>query len=88
MDIGDDDDDDDGDDGDWAVDTSEAAVKAREDAAQASFDKIEAAMGEAKVSEDGGGGEGKKKKGKKVCVQRCSTTDRTSPRLETRRRSC
>ena len=81
VDIGDDDDDDDGDDGDWAVDTSEAAVKAREDAAQASFDKIEAAMGEAKVSEDGGGGEGKKKKGKKVCVQRCRTPDRTSTRL-------
>jgi len=60
VDIGDDDDD--GDDGDWAMDTSAAAVQAREDKAQQSFDKIEAAtkgMDEASVSET------KKKKKKK-----------------------
>ena len=64
VDIGDDDDDDD--DNDWAVDTSDAAVKAREDKAQASFDKIEAAtksMDGAKL--DDGEDKGKKKKKKK-----------------------
>ena len=55
----DDDDDDDDDDGDWAVDVSDAAVKARENEAQASFDKIEAAMAETKVDD-------KKEKKKKV----------------------
>jgi translation initiation factor 5 len=53
-------DDDDDDDGDWAVDVSDAAVKAREDQAQASFDKIDAAMSEAKVEDK----EDKKKKKK------------------------
>ena len=62
VDIGDDDDGDDGDDGDWAVDTSDAAVAAREKQAQASFDKIEAAMKDTKVSDEG---DGKKKKKKK-----------------------
>jgi len=44
-------DDDDDDDDDWAVDVSDAAVKAREDQAQASFDKIEAAMSDTKIEE-------------------------------------
>jgi len=48
------------------VDTSEAAVKAREDQAQASFDKIEAAMSDTKIADKEGkeGKEGKKKKKK------------------------
>jgi len=50
--------DDDADDGDWAVDVSDAAVEAREKAAQASFEKIEAATKEMSVE----GKEGKKKK--------------------------
>jgi hypothetical protein len=65
VDIGDGDD---GDDGDWSMDTSAAAVKAREDQAQASFDKIEAAMSDTKLSdakEGKEGKEGKKKKKKK-----------------------
>jgi len=62
VDIGDDDDDDDG---DWAVDTSADAVAEREKSAQASFDKIEAAMGSAKVSEDKGEPKKDKKKDKK-----------------------
>ena len=41
-----DDDGDDGDDGDWSMDVSDAAVKKREEAAQASFEKIEAATKE------------------------------------------
>jgi len=55
---------DDGDDGDWSMDTSAAAVKAREDQAQASFDKIDAAMGDVKVSDAKEGKEKKKKKKK------------------------
>uniref|UniRef100_A0A7S2CA39 W2 domain-containing protein n=1 Tax=Haptolina brevifila TaxID=156173 RepID=A0A7S2CA39_9EUKA len=50
------------DDGDWAVDVSDAAVEAREKAAQSSFDKIEAATKE--LSVDGKESEGKKKKKK------------------------
>ena len=55
------DDDDDDEDEDWAVDVSDAAVKAREDQAQASFDKIEAAMSDTKIDESSK----KEKKGKK-----------------------
>jgi len=53
--------DDDADDGDWAVDVSDAAVEAREKAAQASFEKIEAATKEMSV-EGKEGKEGKKNK--------------------------
>jgi len=42
---------DDGDDKDWGVDTSAEAVASRQAKADASFAKIEAAMGDAKVSE-------------------------------------
>ena len=56
-------DDEEDDDEDWAVDVSDAAVKAREDKAQASFDKIEAAMGDASV--DDAKNEKKSKKDKK-----------------------
>jgi len=65
VDIGDGGGDDDDDDEDWAVDTSEAAVAEREKSAQASFDKIEAAMGDAKVSDEAGGAKEKEKKEKK-----------------------
>jgi len=56
--------DDDADDGDWAVDVSDAAVEAREKAAQSSFEKIEAATKEMSVDAKEEKEEKKKKKKK------------------------
>jgi len=50
---------------DWAVDVSDAAVEAREQKAQASFDKIEAATKELSVDEKKEGEKKEKKKKKK-----------------------
>jgi translation initiation factor 5 len=61
IDVGDDDDDD-GDDGDWSMDVSDAAVKAREEQAQASFEKIEAATKEMAKADVSDKKEKKKKK--------------------------
>ena len=61
----DDDEEDEDDDEDWAMDTSDAAVKAREKAAQESFEKIEAATKAVDLSDGEPKGEGKEKKKKK-----------------------